>query len=573
MIRLKDKLRHIYIFLLILLFVFMVEAIADDIISQYNLPPLQRDTNYSSTDSILKKAKVLNYAGDMPVKYTEVMDTGRFISDLKTSIRKQIETIGHGYNTVYFKGKTAHELNRFIDGLTADSKVEIVLTESEILLDETINLRSYTIIKGCSTRFISKNIGIAILGKDIRSVWLKGFIIDGPKVCGIMFINAKKCIVDNIEVLNSHDRGMVIRRNSSFIYVTHSRFKENKRGGIMLQDVSNHVYIMHCDISGGRNSSNWSAGVVFSSVPAITEYGIRDIFDNNYFYPKEFYFKKDKVPFKNIVEASYIHDNQSSGIYVDGGNGNVVVGNYIASNDKEGICLDFYSMGNIVESNSIAGNGFRRYQSDDDLKHDAVLHFGRLADGSAVSKLPNISLDNAAYNLVVRNTISGAAGDGVKIVRSGFRNIIGLNSITDNNKNENNVFYFSGVLLGSAGSDYENDTSGIDALPSIENIVFGNTIYGQHKIGILIDRGSISNDIFNNVIQKQKDAYIIQHSHPNSVIGNNFNVEKVGFKKRLFSSKKTVVLSLIILLLISVGLNIFFIERFLKSRKNNRLSG
>ncbi len=502
---------------------FFLEAGAEDIYSRYSMPPMKRAPDSSSAQKILRKAKVLKHAQEMPVSITEVMDTDRFINDLKVSINKELKTLGQNYKIVNFEGNTSKELNNFIKSLPSSDKVKIILTKREIKLDEPVKLRSNTIIKGSSTRLIAKNIDIAIIGKGIENAGLRDLTIEGTKKIGVMLVNTTRIMIDNIAIIKSQDRGMIIRGQSSFIHVNDSTFKDNKKGGIMIQEGSHHVYISNCEVSGGSDSSNWSAGIVITSLAPASEYGIRDAFDNNYFYPKNLSFKKRSVPFKNIILGSHIHDNQSSGIYIDGGNANVVEGNYIVNNDKEGLCLDFFSVGNIIESNSIKNNGFRRLQSDDDLRHDDVLHFGRLADGSAVSKLPNISLDNAAYNIIIRNTITGAAGDGIKIVRSGFRNIIGLNSITDNNAGENSVFHFSGVLLGSAGKGTENNINGIDALPSIENIVFGNTIYGSHRHGVLIDHGNIYNDIYDNIIMKQKAEPVFEHDRPNSIIGNSFN--------------------------------------------------
>ena len=401
-------------------------------------------------------------------------------------------------------------------------------------------------------------------------------VIEGPKKCAIMFINTHESIISNISINKSHDRGVVLRGHSSFIHFKHCNFYDNKRSGIMIQDGSHHIYISQCEFFGGSSSSNWSAGIVITSVSPVSEYGIRDAFDNNYFFPVDFSFKKDTVPFKNIIEASHIHDNQSSGIYIDGGNGNVVAGNYLVNNDKEGICLDYFSVGDIVDSNVLSKNGFRKFQSDDDLKNDFVLHFGRLADGSAVSKLPNISIDNAAYNIIVRNSISDAAGDGIKIVRSGFRNIMGLNSIVDNNAGECSVFYFTGILLGSAGSDVENDTSGIDALPSIENIIFGNTIYGRHKIGILIDHGGVYNDIYDNIIMKQKSKFVVQQDRPNSIIGNNFNINEPDEKGKLVLNKKLLVILAILVLAVlalSVVISIFLTRRTLIKKRKTENTG
>jgi hypothetical protein len=544
----------------VIFLLFATDVYAQDIITQYQLPPLERAPKGSKAEEILKKAKVLRYAEEMPVRFAEFMDTGRYIQELKASIMKQVEKAEKEHNILYFNGKTAKELNNFMKNIGTSDQTEIILNEREIILNEPINLKSHIIIRGRSTHLISNNTNIAIIGKNINNGGLKDLIIEEPLKCGIMLINTAGLVIDNITIVNGRNRGMVIRGGSRFIYINHSKFMENQSGGIMIQEGSHHVCITNCEISDGHSSSNWSAGIVITHLLPVSEYGIMDEFDNDYFFPKDLSFKKEGTPFKNIIETSYIHDNQSSGIYIDGGNGNVLVGNNIANNDKEGLCIDFFSVGNIAESNIINGNGFRKFQSDDDLRHDFVLHFGRLADGSAVSKLPNISLDNAAYNIIVRNTISNAAGDGIKIVRSGFRNIFCLNSITDNNRGENSIFFFSGVLLGSAGSDVEDDTSGIDEFPSIENIIFGNTIYGTHKAGVCIDKGSVYNDIYDNMIMKQKDKYIIQNGNSNSIIGNNFNI----ISKKMIVFFTLIVLVGLVLSVFSGIVSFLLIKRYFK---------
>jgi len=544
----------------VIFLLFTIDVYAQDITAQYQLPPLERAPKGSKAKKILKRAKVLRYAEEMPVKFTEVMDTGRYIQELKASIMKQVKKTEGEHNILYFNGKTAGELNRFIRNIVPSGQTEIILNVTEIILNEPINLKSHIIIRGSSTHLVSNNINIAIIGKDINNSGLKDLIIEEPLECGIMLINTAGLVIDNITIANGRNRGMVIRGGSRFVHINHSKFMENKSGGIMIQEGSHHVCVTNCEISDGHSSSNWSAGVVITQLLPVSEYGIMDEFDSNYFFPKDLSFKKEGMPFKNIIETSYIHDNQSSGIYIDGGNGNVLVGNNIVDNDKEGLCIDFFSVGNIVESNIITGNGFRKFQSDDDLRHDFVLHFGRLADGSAVSKLPNISLDNAAYNIIARNAISNAAGDGIKIVRSGFRNIFCLNSITDNNRGENGIFFFSGVLLGSASSDVENDTSGIDAFPSIENIIFGNTIYGTHKAGVCIDHGSVYNDIYDNMIMKQKGKYVIKNGDPNNITGNNFNV----ITKKLVVFFIIIVLAGLVLSIFSGIVSFLLIKRYFK---------
>lgn len=186
----------------------------------------------------------------------------------------------------------------------------------------------------------------------------------------------------------------------------------------------------------------------------------------------------------------------------------------------------------MITCNTFENNGFRFHQSDHDLEIDNVLPHGRLADYSSPAKLPNISIDNSGLNILNNNTISNAAGDGIKMVRAAFRNIIYGNNIMNNNQGQNSIFSFAGILLGSAGSEMKNDKSGLDRMASYENIIFANIIYGQHKIGILSDIRCQYNDIFDNFVHKQLEAPAIQLSTPNYFTGNNFSINttlKAGY--------------------------------------------
>jgi hypothetical protein len=91
--------------------------------------------------------------------------------------------------------------------------------------------------------------------------------------------------------------------------------------------------------------------------------------------------------------------------------------------------------------------------SDYDLQRDFTYAAGRLLDGTSPAKLPGISLDNGAYNEAVFNTIDRNFGGGIKMVRTGFHNVVGLNTIMDNNQGESKDFHFFGIELGAAPSD------------------------------------------------------------------------------------------------------------------------
>jgi hypothetical protein len=67
----------------VIFLLFATDVYAQDIITQYQLPPLERAPKGSKAEEILKKAKVLRYAEEMPVRFAEFMDTGRYIQELK----------------------------------------------------------------------------------------------------------------------------------------------------------------------------------------------------------------------------------------------------------------------------------------------------------------------------------------------------------------------------------------------------------------------------------------------------------------------------------------------------------
>ncbi len=506
-----------------------------DLILHYGLPSINRVPEDSDTAETLKNVKVFNFAKKMPIQFQDIVNHELYTSNLRSSIIEKTPNKAQVVRKESFHGENSSQLNSFISSLDIEKSntnkfVEIHIINPNIEIDEPVLLWSNIIIYGNNTVFFAENSDIAVIGNDVENVKLIGINIVSPKICGIMLLGCSSFYIENISVQGSGHYGVVIRKKTNYCQIYSSRFNNNNRAGIMIHDGSHHVYINNCEVSNSTHSSNWSAGIVISSLEAVTDYGIQDAFEPSYFYPKDLSHKHSAVPHQNLLEACFIHHNQASGIYVDGGNGNVLVGNTITDNDKEGICLDFYSATNITSLNIIANNGFRQFQSDDDLQIDHVLEFGRLADNSAAAKLPNISIDNAAYNLILKNSISGAAGDGIKIVRSGFRNIFGMNSITDNNRGNNSIFSFSGILLGSAGCeiDLEQDRSGLDRLPSIENMIFANVIYGLHTAGIVFDGGSVYNDTIDNMIMKQTGPAVIVNAIPNSMVGNNFQKENIN---------------------------------------------
>jgi hypothetical protein len=83
-------------------------------------------------------------------------------------------------------------------------------------------------------------------------------------------------------------------------------------------------------------------------------------------------------------------------------------------------------------------------------------------------------------------------------VRTGYFNLIGLNTVLNDNDGANARFHFFGIELGAATLDTTSDE--LDSTPSRGNIVFSNDIRGNHYSGIFFAAGSDLNDVFDNVI-------------------------------------------------------------------------
>jgi hypothetical protein len=91
----------------------------------------------------------------------------------------------------------------------------------------------------------------------------------------------------------------------------------------------------------------------------------------------------------------------------------------------------------------------------------------------------------------------------VKIVRAGYFNVIGLNTLLSNNDGASATQHFFGIELGATAADTtQND---IDFTPSHGNIIFSNVIRGSHYSGIYFDFACDQNDAIGNVIEDATD--------------------------------------------------------------------
>jgi parallel beta-helix repeat protein len=319
-------------------------------------------------------------------------------------------------------------------------------------------------------------------------------IADGTN--GILVDGGSNVVVAGNDVHDLTQNGIVVTGGASATTISDNHLHGVGRSAILLHGDVTSSLLEGNEISGLLGHSNWHAGILLTG--RNREVAADPDAFNRYDLVGEPIIDRLSNPSRNVILGNVMRSGLSSGIYNDGGVGNVILENRIEGNAKEGICLDNGAVANVVAGNTVIGNGKRWGQPDHVLASDHVLDAGRAPDGTAIAKLPGISIDNAAYNEVYANEIRDNWGGGIKMVRTSFFNVIGRNTLTDNNLGQSDRAHFFGIELGAAVPDFP--TSDLDFVASSGNTVFANTIRGRHHSGIFIAPTSVQNELIDNDI-------------------------------------------------------------------------
>ncbi len=544
----------------------MTSVAAESIFQTFQIPPLQRANPADPIAStILTHARAIERANQVAIGIPQIEDPQAYAQALRAEIQQQLPVFNE-VETRVFAGATSRELQDFLQA--AAGKPQKVVLESEVIkVDETIIVPSNTSIEGRNTHLSAPpefRAAVFEFPAGTRRAALVSLSIEAE--LAVLLRAAQQIRLQQIDFIGG--RAVTILGGSDFIELAQLHMDKAKFGAVMAQGDVARVWLHHCRFTESQRADNGGAAVLLTDAldkPSLEAHSHHDAL-------AEAILPLAPAPHALLIEQNELSDNRAQGLYVDGAYGVVIQHNLIKNNDKEGLCLDFGAVNNLVMENAVLGNGQRARQTDEELKLDWVLEFGRMADGSAIAKLPGIALDNAAQNLILSNTVRDNAGDGIKIVRSGFRNLILFNSITANNRGASSRFQFFGILLGSAGIEQalageDMSKHPLDFLPPLENIVAGNLIYGAHRAGVLLDKGAIFNDVYDNQVRHFRVAPLESASeYFNSIIGNSWQpaaIPPVSCLSRLWSLKGMIVL-LVSVLLVSLllrALMVFFCQQ------------
>ncbi len=494
-----------------------------NILVRFQLPELER---MSEEDAALKMADLqvfrkMNLLGaDSASFVTPEYNWKKVYSDSLAELEKTWASFG---KTAVYEGETASSLNIFLQEHVG---YHVEIGTKKLVLDETIQVPSNISIDGQGVEIASETgIEYAIHMNGVENVVIQNIKLLGGFERGIYIVESHHVLLYRNEVANGGYKGIIVMGDNQYINLVGNSVHDNAWGAVVFQGSISNSIIQHNTIYANKGPRNLGAGLVLSAVPITDLYRP---YEQDHGFDEYLYNMLDG-PHDVVVKDNDILDNYSSGVYLDGAYEVSVIDNRIIDNEKEGMCLDFGTFGSYISGNIIRRNGHRNRQTDVDLEKDFVLGLGRMEDGSSTAKLPGISLDNAAYNIIYDNIVEDNSGTGIKMVRSGFRNLILCNLVTDNNRGQNDMYHGFGVELGYARQP-DQEVKGLDFEPDYENIIARNVISGVHYSGIYIGEECYCNDFIDNVILDCTQFSVESYSEFfNSSVGNNTNVPMLNF--------------------------------------------
>ena len=462
----------------------------ESLLDMYEMPPLARMDTADAAE-LVDNLMIMRRVSKLGYEESDFLTPEKSYKLIYTDVADYMDS--RDYSSYYeFDGQKISELNAFMKGR---KNAYIRLTASEMEWDETLIPVSDVTIDADGVGFtITKELDKAVHIVGLENVALRNFTIeDGVYNWGIFIVNSRGVSVEDTVINNAAYKALVVLGENMYLDISRCSIDNSGNGSVILNGDISRVIFESNTITNTKGTPNFSAAVVITSIP-IPDYDTA----YNPFVEEPICDRYDS-PHEMVVLNNYVYKSNSSGFYSDGSYCNYFIDNTLYLNDKEGICLDAGSFGNFVSGNTIKQNGGRRRQTLADLENDFVQDFGTLSDGSSPAKLPGLSIDNSAYNIVMNNYICDNYGSGVKMVRVGVRNIIADNVIANNNRGQSENFHFFGIELGYAAKpDYE--TVMLDFAACYENIICRNIITGEHYAGIFMAEECYINDFYDNVI-------------------------------------------------------------------------
>jgi len=296
----------------------------------------------------------------------------------------------------------------------------------------------------------------------------------------ILIANCSNFEIHGLRGYRSEGYGIIVF-NSSIFKIYECYFEENLASGIYCLGNTAYGLIENNSFVRSRGFHNWDAGLHINH--CTPDINIEAIPERS--HEKKKIVEKVLKPSFLYVKNNFFSENRAQGIYCEGCILSSFINNIIEKNNKEGVCFDWGSALNLFEDNLLSMNGKRAKLSEAEIKADFIEDYPILPDNSSSAKLPGLSIDNGALNILCGNKIYHNYGGGIKMVRTGIANIISSNTLIDNNIGRNEHFKnFHGIFLFATGSgkrEFVSSQVNLDLLPSELNLILSNHFYGHNR--------------------------------------------------------------------------------------------
>lgn len=474
----------------------MLEAVP--LTDRYGLPSLP-DGATDEAARLARDTQVFRRAQVLGVDADTAFETWATASQTASSNRDILPSLmEESLPEVDFSGATLSELDAFVD---ASGPAYITVTSRTLRADAALTIEGDDVVldfDGAALDGGTRSPAWMIEVRDAHDVAVINAEITGGRN-GILVVDSSHVALSANNIHDLTENGIVITGESSTVHVSANRLHKLDRAGIMLHGKVTTTLIDQNEITELQGHSNWNAGILLTGRRGDIAADPDAFFlPDGHWVVEEPIYRRLTNPERNVILDNDIRDGLSSGIYNDGTVANLFLSNRIEGNAKEGVCFDNGATANVFAGNVVKDNGKRWGQPDDVLAFESVLDDGRADDGTAVAKLPGISIDNAIYNQIYANDISGNWGGGIKMVRTSLYNTIVDNSLTDNGLGRSSQAHFFGIELGAARADFP--ATDLDFVGSSGNILVDNNIHGEHYSGVFIAQGSVQNAILDNDI-------------------------------------------------------------------------
>jgi parallel beta-helix repeat protein len=475
-----------------------VIAKSENILERYRMPSLER-MNEEDAEKYVSDIQVLKRITKMGYTQDDFVTPDVQLEQIYQEIEENINNIQNNKEVVRvnFEGNSASQLNRFLEEKcavvdSAATVLEIQLLNRELCMDAVVKLPSGVILDGQHTVCVEDrgNTEYGFLIEDAENVILQNLQISGACGVGIAVINSSNVSIRECRISGAEYKGLYIIGTGSYIQIINNDVYNNGDGGIYCYgDISNSI------IENNRIYNNNN----FQGAKAALEFAITGMEDNQL---QKLY---DVLEASNhiVVRDNNICNNEMNGIYSQGGYLNCYINNNINHNQGDGVIFAYGSFGNYLNTNIIADNST-----------------GMEKDG--IEAASGVVLDNTAYNIIYDNIIKENEKSGIRFVRSGCRNLILCNQITDNNQAEDEEQPGYGIELQCLKPE-EKDIQ--DTRPEYENIIARNLISGAHYSAIYFADNTYCNDLIDNMIMDCQNYAVESYTEFfNSSVGNNANM-------------------------------------------------